>query len=62
MIVTTIYGEMDESLLQKRTRVKDNENEHTIETEYWLGGVLVHKSAHVHLKKNLFADSKVSGF
>ena len=51
MIVTTTKGEMDDSLLEKRQGDIDNENETTTWTEYWLEGELVHRSAHVTLKK-----------
>ena len=51
MIVTTTKGDMDDSLLEKRQGDIDNENETTTWTEYWLEGELVHRSAHVTLKK-----------
>ena len=51
MIVTTTKGEMDDSLLERRAGEVDNENEFTTWTEYWLDGELVHRSAHVTLKK-----------
>lgn len=51
MIVTTTKGDMDDSLLEKREGDIDNENETTTWTEYWLEGELVHRSAHVKLKK-----------
>ena len=50
-LVTTTKGDMDESLLEKREGTVDNENELTTWTEYWLEGELVHRSAHVTLKK-----------
>ena len=53
MIVTTTKGDMDDSLLEKRQGDIDNENETTTWTEYWLEGELVHRSAHVTLKKPL---------
>jgi len=53
MLVTTTHGEMDESLLEKRTGAVDNEDEYTTWTEYYLNGELVHRSAHVTLKKNV---------
>ena len=55
-IITTTKGEMDESLLEKKEGSIDNENELTRWVEYWLDGELVHRSVHVHLKKNVFAD------
>jgi len=44
---------MDDSLLEKREGVVDNDNENTTWVEYWLEGELVHRSAHVTLKKPL---------
>ena len=44
---------MDESLLEKREGIVDNDNETTTWVEYWLDGELVHRSAHVALKKML---------
>lgn len=51
MIVTTTKGDMDDSQLEKREGTVDNENELTSWVEYWLEGELVHRSAHVTLKK-----------
>ena len=51
MIVTTTKGDMDDSLLEKREGTVDNDNELTSWVEYWLEGELVHRSAHVTLKK-----------
>ena len=51
MIVTTTKGDMDESLLEKREGSVDNDNELTTWVEYWLNDELVHRSAHVTLKK-----------
>lgn len=51
MLVTTIYGDMDDSELEKKSGEVDNEDEHTTWVEYWLDGELVHRSAHVTLKK-----------
>jgi hypothetical protein len=51
LIVTTTKGEMDDSLLEKREGTIDNDNELTTWVEYWLDGELVHRSAHVTLKK-----------
>ena len=50
-LVTTTNGEMDDSLLTKQEGTIDNENELTTWVEYWLDGELVHRSAHVTLKK-----------
>ena len=51
MLVMTTKGEMDDSLLEKREGTVDNDNELTNWVEYWLAGELVHRSAHVTLKK-----------
>ena len=50
-LVTTTKGEMDESLLEKREGTFEDENELTTWVEYWLDSELVHRSAHVTLKK-----------
>jgi hypothetical protein len=49
--VFTTKGDMDESLLVKQEGTVDNDNELTTWVEYWLDGELVHRSAHVTLKK-----------
>jgi hypothetical protein len=50
---------MDDSLLEKREGTVDNENELTTWVEYWLEGELVHRSAHVTLKKmHVFGGGK----
>ncbi len=51
MLVKTIHGEMDERDLRKVEGVIDNDNERTTWVEYWRGEELVHRSAHVTLKK-----------
>jgi len=51
MQVMTTKGEMDDSLLEKREGTVDNDNELTTWVEYWFEGELVHRSAHVTLKK-----------
>ena len=50
-LITTTKGDMDESLLVKQEGTVDNDNELTTWVEYWLEGELVHRSAHVTLKK-----------
>lgn len=55
-LITTTKGDMDESLLEKKEGLLDNDNERTSWVEYWLEGELVHRSVHVHLKKNVLAD------
>ena len=63
MIVTTTKGDMDDSQLEKREGTVDNENELTTWVEYWLDGELVHRSAHVTLKKiPTFAGGAAASF
>jgi hypothetical protein len=50
MLVSTIHGEMDESLLEKKEGGFEDDNEKTTWVEYWLDNELVHRSAHVTLK------------
>lgn len=56
MIVTTTKGEMDDSLLEKRDGSDETDNETISFTEYWLNGEMVHRSVHVVLKRNVFAE------
>ena len=51
MLIQTTKGEMDESLLDKKTGTIDNENETINWVEYWLDGELVHRSVDMVLKK-----------
>ena len=62
-LVTTTKGDMDDSLLEKREGTVDNDNELTTWVEYWLDGELVHRSAHVTLKKPpTFAGGRAASF
>lgn len=49
-IVSTIHGDIDESLLEKREGVDDNPTDIAKWVEYWKNGELVHRSAHVVIK------------
>ena len=60
--VSTTYGDMDESLLEKREGKVENENEYTTWTEYYLNGELVHRSVHVRLKKNVTIEGVAANF
>ena len=62
MLVNTTKGEMDDSLLEKREGTVDNDNETTTWVEYWLDGELVHRSAHVTMKKTATLTSSVASF
>lgn len=62
-LVTTTKGVMDDSQLEKREGTIDNENELTTWVEYWLESELVHRSAHVTLKKMpTFAGGEAASF
>jgi hypothetical protein len=61
-LVTTTKGDMDESLLEKREGFVDNDNEYTTWVEYWLEDELVHRSAHVRLKKALTLSAEAASF
>ena len=49
--VFTTKGDMDESLLEKKTGIDENDNERVEWVEYWYEGELVHRSVHMTLKK-----------
>jgi len=57
-----LAGQLDADTLEKRTGVHDDDNETTTWTEYWLDGLLVHRSAHVTLKKPLTVFGEAGGF
>ncbi len=54
-MITTTKGNMDESLLEKREGSIENDNETITWVEYWLNEELVHRSAHVALKRTMLA-------
>ena len=62
MKVTTTKGEMDDSLLEKREGNYDDDNESTVWIEYYLDAELVHRSAHVRLKRPMVSLTEVGGF
>ena len=62
MIVTTTKGDMDESLLEKKEGLVDNDHEYTTWVEYWLEGELVHRSVHVQLKKSVGLKVEAASF
>lgn len=61
-MITTTKGLMPEDALERREGVFEDQNERTSWVEYWLDGELVHRSAHVHLKKAIFADGVLASF
>ena len=48
---------VEESILAKTEGEIDDENEHTVWTEWRLDGLIVKRGAHVRLKKNVVADA-----
>jgi len=62
LIVTTTKGDMDESLLEKKEGLVDNDHEYTAWVEYWLEGELVHRSVHVQLKKSVGLKVEAASF
>jgi hypothetical protein len=46
-MITTIYGGMDESLLEKRTPFEEVNGNKLQATEYYLDGELVHRSLNI---------------
>jgi hypothetical protein len=61
-MINTIEGEMETDLLWKREGTVEDENEFTTWVEYWKDwateqAVLMHRSAHVTLKKSLLMGS-----
>ena len=61
-MITTTKGLMDEALLDKREGTIDNDNETTTWVEYWMGGELVHRSAHVQLKRAVVTFGETAEF
>jgi len=61
-MITTTKGLINESLLDKREGTIDNDNETTTWIEYWLGGELVHRSAHVQLKRAVVSFGETASF
>lgn len=68
-LVTTIHGDMDDSLLERRVGSSEKLSatmpdiqERISWVEYWLDGVLVHRSAHVILINLVPAGAKAGSF
>lgn len=55
-LVNTIHGEMDDALLQRVDIEDEDDNALYTAVEYYLDGKLVHRSAHVQLKRGLDFD------
>lgn len=50
-LITTTHGDLEDTTLRKVEGVIDNDHEHTVWVEYYLGEELVHRSVHVTLKE-----------
>lgn len=61
-LITTIHGLMDECELTKVEGGFEDDNEATTWVEYYLGVELVHRSAHVRLKRPVTIQGEVQGF
>jgi len=61
-MINTTKGIIDEAALEKREGQFSDDNEETSWVEYWDNGELVHRSAHVHLKKPIISMSEIGGF
>lgn len=59
-MVMTTKGEMDESLLEKRTGADESDHERAEWVEYWHEGELVHRSVHLVLKKYSLTGAAVA--
>lgn len=55
-MITTIYGDMDETLLVKKEGNFEDDNEITNWVEYYLDEELVHRSASIYLKKGFLSE------
>ncbi len=63
-MITTTYGDMDESLLVKTTGEIDNQTELTAWVEYRLpeSDEVIHRSVNMQLKKSVFAAAEAASF
>ena len=61
-LVTTIHGDMDEEVLEKRTGSEETDTELVNWIEYWYNDELVHRSVHMHLKQGLDVFGETATF
>lgn len=61
-LITTTKGELEETLLVKKTGSGDNENETFQFVEYWLEGECVHRSVDMKLKKGVDFGAELQNF
>lgn len=63
-LIHTSYGLLEEKLIAKGKKSwgYENENETCETVEYWIEGVLVHRSVNTKLKKGLFGAGVIVNF
>lgn len=61
-MISTIYGPMDESELERRVGAEEDDRARCEWVEYWKDGELVHRSVSVALKKGLVFDIETGCF
>jgi hypothetical protein len=52
-MITTTKGLMDESLLQRREGIDEDDRARSEWIEYWDGAELVHRSVHIAIKQGI---------
>lgn len=52
-MITTIHGDMDESLLEHKAGITAVPEGDAHWTEYWFEGQLVHRSVHLYIKEGV---------
>lgn len=62
MMITTIHGDMEEALLEKRVGTEETDAEIINWAEYWYNSELVHRSVHMHLKQGLDVFGETATF
>lgn len=58
MIVNTIHGEMDDSILECKVGIGTVPEGETRWTEYWFEGQLVHRSVHLFIKEGVYLNGE----
>jgi hypothetical protein len=61
-LIFTTKGNIEESLLTKKTGDSENDTEIVSWEEWYLGEEMVKRSVHMHLKQGLFAPAVAATF
>lgn len=61
-MITTIDGDMDEALLEKRTGTDEDDRARADWVEYWQGERLMHRSVSIAIKKGLEFNCETGRF